>query len=42
VLVAKPDGSHDAALRSKLRSAQLAPGPGPVGWNQSVLDLLGS
>jgi mannosyl-3-phosphoglycerate phosphatase len=42
VLVAKPDGSHDAALRSKLRSAQLAPGPGPVGWNQSVLQLLGS
>ncbi len=42
VLVAQSNGSHDTALRSKLRGAKLAPGPGPVGWNQAVLELLGS
>ncbi|MFQ5778387.1 MAG: HAD-IIB family hydrolase, partial [Terriglobia bacterium] len=34
VLVARPDGSHDATLCSNLPHARLAPGIGPVGWNQ--------
>jgi mannosyl-3-phosphoglycerate phosphatase len=42
VLVAKSNGSYDETVRAKLRGVQLAPGPGPAGWNQSVLGLLGS
>jgi len=42
VLVAKSNGSHDDTVRSKLRAVQLAPGPGPVGWNQALLEMLGN
>lgn len=40
VLVAKPGGSHDAAVRRRLPRVQLAQGVGPVGWNEAVLALL--
>jgi mannosyl-3-phosphoglycerate phosphatase len=38
VLVQKPDGSYDPEVR--LPNLHLAPGVGPVGWNESVLELL--
>lgn len=42
VLVADADGRHDAEARKKISGARLAPGRGPAGWNQAVLDLLNS
>jgi mannosyl-3-phosphoglycerate phosphatase len=38
VLVQKPDGSYDPSV--KLDNLILAPGSGPVGWNDAVLKLL--
>ncbi len=38
VLVQKPDGSYDSEVM--LPNLQLAPGVGPAGWNESVLELL--
>lgn len=38
VLVQKPDGSYDPEVT--LPNLQLAPGVGPAGWNESVLELL--
>jgi mannosyl-3-phosphoglycerate phosphatase len=38
VLVQRPDGSYDPDVR--LPRLLRSPAVGPVGWNQSVLDLL--
>ncbi|MGD2245824.1 MAG: mannosyl-3-phosphoglycerate phosphatase [Candidatus Aminicenantes bacterium] len=38
VLVQKPEGSYDPEV--KLPNLNLAPGIGPAGWNESVLELL--
>lgn len=38
VLVAKPDGNYDPAVR--LENLILSPGKGPSGWNEAVLKLL--
>jgi mannosyl-3-phosphoglycerate phosphatase len=38
VFIQKPDGSYDPEVR--LPNLHLAPGAGPVGWNESVLELL--
>ena len=38
VMVQKPDGSYDSTV--KLDNLILAPGSGPVGWNDAVLKLL--
>lgn len=40
ILVQKPDGSYDPRLA--LPRLELAPGPGPDGWNRAVLRILGS
>jgi mannosyl-3-phosphoglycerate phosphatase len=39
VIVKKPDGSHDPDIT--LENLIHSPGKGPVGWNYSVLELLG-
>ncbi len=41
VLVAKPDGSHDAEVRSKLPQIRLAKGAGPEGWKEAIEEILG-
>lgn len=38
VLVQKPDGSYDSEVR--LANLIRAPGIGPAGWNQAILDLV--
>ncbi len=38
ILVQKPDGTYDPDLH--LTGMIRAPGIGPVGWNEAVLDLL--
>ncbi len=38
VLVQKPDGSYDPEV--KLPSLRFAPGIGPAGWNEAVLELV--
>lgn len=40
ILLAKPDGSHDAEVRRKLPRAHLAPGAGPAGLNDAVAQIL--
>ncbi|MFQ5663382.1 MAG: HAD-IIB family hydrolase [Terriglobia bacterium] len=40
VLVARPDGSHDAEVRAKVPGIRLAAGVGPKGWNDAVLEML--
>jgi mannosyl-3-phosphoglycerate phosphatase len=40
VLVPRPDGRVDETLRRALPRAQVAPAPGPVGWNAAVLAYL--
>lgn len=40
VVVPRPSGRPDAALAAALPGAELAPAPGPVGWNAAVLALL--
>jgi mannosyl-3-phosphoglycerate phosphatase len=36
IIVPRPDGSADPALRRRLRRARVAPAPGPLGWAQAV------
>ncbi len=40
VLMPRPDGSFDPGLRAALPRAILAPGPGPAGWAEAVLDII--
>lgn len=40
IVVPGPDGTADPALAESLPGAQLAPGPGPAGWNAAVLSVL--
>ena len=40
VLLPKHDGSFEETVTAKLPRIIRGPGPGPVGWNQAVLDLL--
>lgn len=40
IVVPRGDGSPDAALRDALPEAELAPAPGPAGWNMAVLAVL--
>ncbi len=41
VLVPRPDGSVAEVLAQALPLAERAPGPGPRGWNEAVLAVLG-
>jgi mannosyl-3-phosphoglycerate phosphatase family protein len=36
IIVPRPDGSADPALRRRLPRARVAPAPGPAGWAQAV------
>lgn len=40
ILVEKPGGGYDEAVTEKLPRVHRAPGPGPVGWNAAILNLL--
>lgn len=40
IIVPRPDGSADPALRRRLRRARVAPAPGPAGWAQAVTRAL--
>jgi mannosyl-3-phosphoglycerate phosphatase len=40
VVVPRPGGQVDPALRDALPDAERAPAPGPVGWNSAVLAVL--
>lgn len=40
ILVPRPDGRVDPALRRRLPAADVAPAPGPAGWNRAVLAVL--
>lgn len=40
VAVRKPDGSYEAALAAGVPGLRRAPGVGPEGWNQGVLEVL--
>lgn len=40
VIIPRPEGRLDAALASALPDAEVAPAPGPSGWNQAVLTML--
>jgi mannosyl-3-phosphoglycerate phosphatase len=40
VLIPRPDGEVDPALRRLLPTAEVAPRPGPEGWNEAVLTVL--
>lgn len=40
VVVPRPDGRPDATLAAALPGAELAPAPGPEGWNRAVLAVL--
>jgi len=40
IVVPRPSGGPDPALAAALPGAELAPAPGPVGWNAAVLALL--
>ncbi len=41
IVVPRPSGRPDPALAAALPAAELAPAPGPVGWNAAVLAVLG-
>lgn len=41
IVVPRPDGKPHPALAAALLSAELAPEPGPPGWNRAVLAVLG-
>lgn len=41
VIIAKPGGRHDGMLLEQLPRAIRASAPGPQGWNEAVLELLG-
>jgi mannosyl-3-phosphoglycerate phosphatase len=40
IVIPRPDGTADPALAESLPGAQMAPGPGPAGWNAAVLAVL--
>ena len=40
IVIPGPDGTADPALAESLPGAQLAPRPGPAGWNAAVLAVL--
>lgn len=40
VLVAAPDGSYNDEVRAQVSDLRLAPGTGPWGWNQAVLEIV--
>ncbi len=40
IIVPRPDGTADAELARALPHAELAPAPGPAGWNAAVLAVL--
>lgn len=40
IVIPGPDGAADPALADSLPGAQLAPRPGPAGWNAAVLSVL--
>jgi mannosyl-3-phosphoglycerate phosphatase len=40
ILVPRPDGAPDAELARSLPQAELAPAPGPEGWNAAVMTVL--
>lgn len=41
ILVPRPDGEIDPALSAALPTAERAPAPGPAGWNEAVLRVVG-
>jgi mannosyl-3-phosphoglycerate phosphatase len=40
IVIPRPDGTADPALAEGLPGAQIAPRPGPAGWNAAVLAVL--
>jgi len=40
IVIPRPDGTADPDLAAGLPGAQMAPGPGPAGWNEAVLAVL--
>jgi mannosyl-3-phosphoglycerate phosphatase len=42
IVVPGPDGRIDPALAEALPGAERAPRPGPAGWNEAILTVLGS
>jgi len=40
IVIPRPDGTADPTLCAGLPGAQLAPRPGPAGWNEAVLSVL--
>lgn len=40
VVIPRPDGSPDAELAAALPLAEVAPAPGPAGWNAAVMTVL--
>jgi mannosyl-3-phosphoglycerate phosphatase len=40
ILIPQPDGQVDATLAAAFPSSEIAPAPGPVGWNTAVLAVL--
>jgi mannosyl-3-phosphoglycerate phosphatase len=40
-LIPKPDGSYDEEVLARMPNVHRAPAPGPRGWNEAVLELLG-
>jgi mannosyl-3-phosphoglycerate phosphatase len=40
IVIPRPDGTADPALAEALPGAQVAPRPGPAGWNHAVLSVL--
>jgi mannosyl-3-phosphoglycerate phosphatase len=40
VVVQRPDGAYDHQILKKLPRVVRAPGPGPEGWNEAVLQIL--
>jgi mannosyl-3-phosphoglycerate phosphatase len=40
IVIPRPDGTADPALAESLPGAQMAPSPGPEGWNAAVLAVL--
>jgi mannosyl-3-phosphoglycerate phosphatase len=41
IVIPRADGTVEPELAAALPSAELAPAPGPVGWNAAVMTLLG-
>jgi hypothetical protein len=41
IVVPRPDGRPHPVIAAALEAAEVAPEPGPAGWNRAVLAVLG-